>query len=99
MSRLGKKRFDRLTKELLSEYQRMRDFMVAELTADGPPPFTVELSPRALYDKLVAFKQSQDPRYWDDLAAQAELAALEGQFGPAMAVAPTPFPSNFPGVV
>jgi len=99
MSRLGKKRFDRLTKELLADYQRMRDFMVAELTADGPPPFTVELSPRAIYDTLVAFKQSQDPRYWNDPAAQAELAALEGQFGPAMDVAPAPFPSNFPGVV
>lgn len=97
--RLSHKRFERLTKEIVQRYQDEREFLLSEMMRDGSPPFMVERSPRQVYEQLVAMKNAQDPRFWNDPMAQQELARLEGQFGPAPSVTPVAFPPTYPSEV
>lgn len=60
------------------------------LTSGGFPPFTEPLSPQQQYDRLVAWRDAGDRRFWDSPEAQAALDALGLQFGQPQPLAPTP---------
>lgn len=82
--RLSADRHEALVKIAANRSIRRTNMLVRELTVSGRPPHTVpQNSPFEQYQQLVAAMLSGDPRFTQNLGAQARLRELEQQFGPA----------------
>lgn len=95
-AKLSGKRWNRLHDEVVKRYNARKEMLMTALLADGFPPFGVPVPPRQQYDTLVGWQQSQDPRYWNDPAAQAALAKLSTRFGPPPPIVQLPFGGDLP---
>ena len=91
-NRLSGDRWNNMLNNVLSRAYEIMDNLRDDFLADGHPPFTYPLSDRQVYDRLVAMRQIQDPAYWNNPEAQAELQRLSQQFGPP----PPPFAGVLP---
>lgn len=95
MTKRGGELSGRLWNDLEDELYRWAtdtlDWLTDEFMASGYPPGGEPRTARAHYDALVAAKVAGDPAFFDSPAAQANLARLELQFGPAARPVPNPF--------
>lgn len=74
------------------------EYFKALLMQDGYPPFSVPIPPDQQYQKLIAWRDGGDPRYWNDASAQKALVTLSQQFGapPPLVRPPLPPPMQPP---
>lgn len=87
--RLSGKRWNRILDHGLTRFQEMRDHLTDQMLADGHPPFSVPLTPAEQFQRLLAWQSSNDPRYWQDPAAQQTFARLAMRFGADVPALPT----------
>lgn len=80
--RLAGERWNRLFKMSLVRLQETRDMLEGEVMVSGYPAFHRPRTPREEYDELVAMRQANDPAFFTDPQAQADLAKLSMRFGP-----------------
>lgn len=77
--------------DIVETVKRYEDWLVEDLVADGYPPFGEPSNPRDVYERLVAWRASGDPAFFDDPRALSDLERLSLQFGPPPAPATAPF--------
>ena len=85
---LGRIRMNRIRDDLVTEYLRLRDYYIDLLMADGAPPFTDPIPEPEQLQRLVAWRDLGDPRYWQSPAAQHRLRQLAGKYCGPPDVAP-----------
>ena len=88
-SRSSGPRWNSIVDTMVARFWERVDFFGQLLTAGGYPPFTQPLTPMQQYERLVAWRDAGDQRYWGDKGAQAALEMLSEQFGPAPLLLPT----------
>lgn len=71
-------------------FYELKDFYKDLLMADGYPPFANPVTPLEQYQRLTAWRDAGDPRYWQSPGAQAAFTMLQRQFTVA-----APVPGNF----
>lgn len=81
-NRLSGERHNTLTTVIAGRSRRRVNMLVKELTAAGPPPGTVQSTSEVdQYHRLVAARDTGDPRYWENPLAQARLQELANKYG------------------
>lgn len=58
-----------------------REKIHEEIMADGYPPLSYPLSPVQQYQRLLAMRAANDPRYWGDPEAQMALSRFAERYG------------------
>lgn len=88
-SRNSGPRWNSIVDVMVKRFWERVDFFEELLTAGGYPPFTTPLTPMQQYQRLIAWRDAGDDRYWNDKQAQAALDELATRFGPPPLLLPT----------
>lgn len=82
-SPLGKKRMERIKDAIVERYVEKVNDVIDLLMADGdtPPFMERKTAPTDIMAQLLAWRDAQDPRYWQSTQAQATLRQLQTKYG------------------
>jgi hypothetical protein len=89
-SRSSGPRWNGIVESMVTRFWERVAFFEEILTEGSYPPFTEPLSPQQQYERLVAWRNAGDQRYWASEEAQQALDLLGLQFGTPPPLAPTP---------
>lgn len=89
-SRSSGPRWNGIVASMVKRFWEREQFFEELLTQGGYPPFAEPLSPQSQYERLVAWRNAGDRRYWDSAEAQKALDMLGLQFGAPPPLAPQP---------
>lgn len=90
-TRLSGKRWNRIVWRIVGHYVDLVDSQVQAQLADGYPPFTEPSTNEDQYQRLLMWRDTGDPRYWNNPAARARLEQLGQTLG-----APRPLRPSMP---
>ncbi len=86
--RLSAVRLNRIVDNIVDRYIERRDRLVEDMLVDGYPAFNEPLDDREQYERLLRWRDTGDPMYWQSPEAQRRLEQLSTRFGGAAPVAP-----------
>lgn len=88
-SRNSGPRWNSIVDTMVRRFWERERFFEELLTQGGYPPFTTPITPMQQYQRLIAWRDAGDQRYWSDKSAQDALTQLAAQFGPPPLLLPT----------